>query len=61
MGGGRPVGVIPRRPGLSGPIKSPQFTTCSTVHIVYTGKQFMLQQAIKCDDVLHVGRSDSVL
>lgn len=46
---------------LLGPIKPQQLTTCSTVRIVYTGKQILLQQAIKCDDVLRVGRSDSVL
>ncbi len=48
------------RASHTAPIKPLQLTTCSTVHIVYTWKQILLQHAIKCDDVLRVGRSDSV-
>ena len=46
---------------LLGLMKSPQFATCCAEHIVYTWKQLSLQQQIKSDDVLRVGRCDSSL
>lgn len=52
------MGGHPALAGSFGPIKPLQITTSSTIHIVYTEKQILLQQAIKCDDVLRVGRSD---
>ena len=61
MWGGGGGGRTSHTGWLSGPIKPPQLTTCGTVRVVYTGKQISLQQAIKRDDVLRVGRSDSAL